>query len=86
MDELLGLPHEGKGSQNGLRVLLWDRRKGDVGEVAGGGREGRVEGLGFQITSSSMVEHLPSMLPMALSPLPKQGKTHTVGLPLSLTS
>jgi hypothetical protein len=37
MDELLCLPHEGKGCRNGLRVLLGDRRQRDVGEVACGG-------------------------------------------------
>ena len=31
MDELLCLPHEGKGCRNGWRVLLEDRRQRDVG-------------------------------------------------------
>ena len=40
MDELLCLPHEGKGCQNSSRVLLGDLRERDVGEVACGGWEG----------------------------------------------
>ena len=40
MDELLRLPHEGKGCWNSSRVLLGDLRERDVGEVACGGWEG----------------------------------------------